>query len=480
MIRDHSGGDGGSGFRSLLVHPEKNNVPVLSAKGIAARKSKSRNAQSSATGVSVDREALAADEVITDQLVPDPNFAAVLNDNLELQVGDQLIKVTPEGTYVTAASNRAALELMANDNSLDSPDYTPGTFVGDGTYAMGKEIMRYDTYEEDPNAPSLKLLPEDGGNGGGGGGGGGTSPPSAPCAIKQPSTPAFPGALPAGAYCAFPSYLYGAKTIVGGALQSLFGVNSSRENNVDSDHRIKVKLYSFNYKVYASIGLKAKFQEKGMFGIWGKTDCPKIVLGWDAVVFEAKQAYSAPGPILPTYNSAGVQKIFVKANECYQFINFDVPAEMVSELSSVLVGRYGLTQPASALENDMQNLAASQLASLTDKLWNYVTTNYAPNQFALSSAITKGFRMIFPDKVTIALSRWEQVNVNTGEVDLVFDWNTCQLTYSNTIGGNLNFGTNVLAPTYSNKAQSYEVKKASVYGAAQYNGAWKGIRILQD
>ena len=69
MIRDHSGGDGGSGFRSLLVHPEKNNVPVLSAKGIAARKSKSRNAQSSATGVSVDREALAADEVITDQLV---------------------------------------------------------------------------------------------------------------------------------------------------------------------------------------------------------------------------------------------------------------------------------------------------------------------------------------------------------------------------------------------------------------------------
>lgn len=473
VIRSHSGGNE---FRSLLAHPEKNDVPVLSAKGLAARKAKK---QKLATKASMAREELAADAVITDQLVPDPNFAAVLNDDLELQVGSDLIKVTPQGTYITRAANKAALEKMASDNSIDSLDYTPGTLVGDGMYAMGNGITRYDTYKEDPNPSIIQPIYTDDG-GVGGGGGGGTPPASMPCEIKQPQTQAFQGALPAGGYCAFPSYLYGAKTVVGGALQNLFGVNSSRENNFDSDHRIKVKLYNFDYIVYSSIGLKAKFQERGLFGIWGKADCPQIVLGWDAVVFEDKLAYSATAPILPAYNSTGVQSYFVKANERYQFVNFGVPAEMVSELSSVLVGRFGLTQAASDIENKLYDVSATKLADLTASLWSYVNTTYAPGQVALNNSITKGFRQIFPDKETIALSRFEQAYVNTGEVDLVFNWNTCQLTYSGYIDGSFSFGANIVGPTYSNKAQAYDVKKASVYGAAQYQGAWKGVRIIQE
>ena len=261
-------------------------------------------------------------------------------------------------------------------------------------------------------------------------------------------------------------------------MQSLFGVNSSRENNFDSDHRIKVKLYSFDYIVYSSIGLKAKFQEKGFLDIWGKQDCSKIVLGWDAVVFEDQLRYSAAAPVTPSYNSAGVQSYFVKANEKYQFVNFGVPAEMISELSSVLVGRYGLT--ASDIENKMYNASATKLADLTTNLWNYVNTTYAPGQVNLSAQITKGFRIIFPGKETIALSRFKQAYENTGEVDMVFNWNTCQLTYNGYIDGSFSFGSNVLAPTYANKALKYDVKKASVYGAALYHGAWKGVRIMQE
>ena len=472
VIRTHSGE---SEFRSLLIHPEKNDIAVLSAKGKTARKAGKHKL---VTGVSMAREQLAADEVLTDQLVPDTNFAAVLNDDLELQVGGDLIKITPEGTYITNAANRAALELMASDNSLDSADYTPGTFIGDGMYTMGDGITRYDTYNEDPSIVQ-PIFTDDGGVGGGGGGGGAPAP-SMPCAIKQPVATSFPGALPTGGYCVFPTYLYGAKTVVGGALQSLFGVNTSRENNFDSDHRIKVKLYNFDYVVYSSIGLKVKFQERGFMGIWGKKDCPKIVLGWDAVVFEDKLRYSATAPVTPSFNSAGVQSYFVKANERYQFVNFGVPAELISELSSVLVGRYGLTQSASDIEKKMYDASATKLADLTTSLWNHVNANYAPGQINLSAQITKGFRMIFPDKETIALSRFEQAYVNTGEVDMVFNWNTCQLTYSGFIDGSFSFGANVLAPTYANKAMKYDVKKASVYGAAQYNGAWKGVRIMQE
>ena len=87
--------------------------------------------------------------------------------------------------------------------------------------------------------------------------------------------------------------------------------------------------------------------------------------------------------------------------------------------------------------------------------------------------------MIFPDKEVIALSRFEQVYDNTGEVDMIFDWHTCQLTYSNTIGGDVTL-INVLKHISADKAKSFDVKKASVYGAARYHGAWKGVRIVQD
>ncbi len=88
--------------------------------------------------------------------------------------------------------------------------------------------------------------------------------------------------------------------------------------------------------------------------------------------------------------------------------------------------------------------------------------------------------MIYPDKETVALSRWEKSESNKEEINLIFDWNTCRATYSGTLGGDFDFANNVLKPTYDNKALSYVAKKASVYGAAQYGGGWKGIRIVQE
>lgn len=88
--------------------------------------------------------------------------------------------------------------------------------------------------------------------------------------------------------------------------------------------------------------------------------------------------------------------------------------------------------------------------------------------------------MIYPNKFVLALSRWEKTRDNAQEIDCLLDFNTCRLSYSGTIGGNFDFARNIVGPTYSNKSYSYKLKKASVYGAAKYNGQWKGIRILQE
>ena len=398
-IRTHAIDGGSDKFESLLFHPDKNKA-VLNTNKTA----KSRVHKNPGGTTALSRDLATVDEVLTDQMVPDPNFAAVLSDNLEIQVGDKFIKVTPEGTYMAEAANKAALELMANDNSRDSADFTPGVLLGDDLYNMGSGITRYDTFKEQETSIIQPIDPDSGGGGVGTGGGGfGTGGgTSSPCAIAQPLNSTYPTALLPSQYCGFDSYGYGSHTVVGGLIQSIFGVNSSRESYFDSYHRVKVKLYNFNYWVYSSVGLKAKFQSKS-WGIWSKDDCDKIALGWDAVIFEDPMVYSAPAPSVPSFPNGGVATVFSQTGENFKFINFSVPAEMTSELSSVLVGRYGWTQDPKDVEKRMNNLAANSIASVTNSLWDYFYRTYAPGQLALFNSVTKGFRMIFPDKEVIAL-----------------------------------------------------------------------------
>jgi hypothetical protein len=460
-------------FHSLLANPQKNSS-VYQAKGKMALTSAARTG---AVSNRIDAE-LAQNELVADQMVPDPNWATVLSDELEIEVGGMFYKVTPQGTLFTEAANKAALEAMASDNEQDPNDVDRGTYVADNLYNMGDGVSRYDTFG---SATTVELQPvnEEAAISSGTSISNATAGTySTPCGIAQPASSQYSPTLTTDQYCSFPSYGYGSHTIVGGWLQGIFGANSDRTEDFDGKHRIKVKLYNFNYWVYSSIGLKAKFQQKGWTQIWDKRDCDKIVLGWDAVVFESPLVYSMPNPQpTPSFPTNQVGKAV--AAETFKFINFEVPAGMISEFSSGILGNYSWNSP-SKIEQDLKQLDKTLLSTVSKDLWDYVANKYAPGQLAFQKSTTTGFRMIFPDKVTIALSRWEKASNNTGEVDMIFDWNTCRVTYNGTIGGDFNFADNVLKPTYSNKAFSYTVKKASVYGAALYGGKWKGVRIIQE
>lgn len=426
-----------------------------------------------------------------DELVPDASFATVLNEDLQVQVGDKFIQITPEGTYYTDALNNEALAIMLADTSADLSDHSEEVKIGDYLYRVDEDVYRYDTYGE----AASRLLPIDSpdydpGDPTGGGPTGGTptgtggtptggNPPPFPlttCGIIQPSSN-LPTALPSGAYCSFPSYGYGSHTVVGGILQGIFGANSDRTENFNSDHRVKVKLYNFNYFVYSSIGLKVKFQKKGWTGIWDARDTEKLVIGWDALVFETPQVYSAPVPYnVPSFPGSKVGQVI--GNETFKFINFDVVANTLSQLDQTILGRD--IYNANKVEGLLKNAVNNKLSDITKDVWTYAEGQLAPNQIAFRNSVTKGFRMIYPDKFVLALSRWEKTRDNDQEIDCLLDFNTCRLTYSGNIAGDFNFARDIVGPTYSNKSYSYTLKKASVYGAAKYNGQWKGVRIIQE
>ena len=87
-------------------------------------------------------------QIVSDQLVPDTNFATILNDDLQVQVGQQIYMVTPDGTFSAEASNLAALEAMVNDRTLSPDDAPIGTLLTDDFYDMGGGITRYDTFAD--------------------------------------------------------------------------------------------------------------------------------------------------------------------------------------------------------------------------------------------------------------------------------------------------------------------------------------------
>ena len=294
---------------------------------------------------------------------------------------------------------------MLADTAADLSDHSDEVKEEEYLYRVTDEIYRYDTYTEAerlvPDQEAI-LLPGEGDD---------TSTstittdgpviPLSTYGITQPSS-SLPTALPPGLYCSFPTYEYGSHTIVGGIIQGIFGVNSDRTENFNRDHRVKVKLYNFNYFVYSSIGLKVKFQKKGWTQIWDARNCEKLVIGWDAVVFETPQVYSAPMPYdVPSFPGSKVGQAI--GSEVFEFVNFTVVANTISQLDEVILGKdvYG----SKRVESRLRNATVNKLADITKDLWTYAEGQLAPDQIAFRNSVTKGFRMIYPDKFVLALSR---------------------------------------------------------------------------
>jgi len=404
-----------------------------------------------------------------DELVPDPNFQAVLNEVLEVQVANDIYKITPYGTFVAQADKIEEVDaLLATDYN-----YAGEKKVSEYLYDVQPGIQRYDTYGEaednramllppidddlpypDPDYPTYPTPTP--------------TPVSSGDCFTNPYYPSFSGYLTDAQYCSFDTKDFGAKTIAGKFIESIFGTNSDYDVYYDNTNRVKVKLYNYNYLLFASIGIKVKYQKKGWTGIWDKKDTEKLIIGWDGIQFETPVKYTAPYnyPKMPT-NAI--------AKEIYKFGNFEVVAATITDFDGMV---WGLVDNRD-IKNALNSMAQSSFKDITKKVWSYVENTLAPQSVEYRDAKTKAFRMIFPTKFTTTIGRWETSKTNDGELDCVFSFNTCQVGYSNNIGSAFDWGK-LLQQTLANSAQSYKVKKASIYGAANHDGRWKGLRIVQN
>ncbi|MDE6268742.1 MAG: hypothetical protein K2M04_06640 [Muribaculaceae bacterium] len=216
-----------------------------------------------------------------DTLVPNENFAKLLNINGELEVGIDVIKITPEGTYRFEKEYEDEFKSFYTSNSRNL-----GTQIDSIRNKINDHIILYRTFEEDPKR--YPLFSE----------GDNTFYPDSIFGDDDdlreiiPGDPFFPGPLSTYGYSepninSFPTFSADRKTKLGKFIQSLIGASKSHHVKFNDKRRITGKFYFYNYGVYSEIGVSGYTEKKNWIG-WSKTSSDEIRVGWSGVVLKSQ------------------------------------------------------------------------------------------------------------------------------------------------------------------------------------------------
>ncbi len=262
----------------------------------------------------------------------------------------------------------------------------------------------------------------------------------------------MPAPLPESVYESFPIFDYNAKTFFGNIIQDVFGRTKPHKVDFDSRHRVKVNFYNVDYFFFASAGINVKMQKKGWTGIWRKLRTEELRLGWDVMDFEANISQLLPQPRVAQ-------------------LSFDKINLGKVDFASMTWNMFGknLAEPINSFINNAPNQALKYVAK---SVWSEVK-KLAPSQWAAQDRYVKSFRLIYPDKIRTLVGRYEFVAYDTDEITKNFDWNAgvaVKLRFETT--GNVTFsGPMPYTPI------SYKIHRGSMFGAAKYNGVWKGAYV---
>lgn len=234
------------------------------------------------TTIAENYEEKIADNYEKNQFIADPFFAAVVNQDHEIIVGDSIYKYTKDqGLFFAHRDDMDA--LISYVDNITAPEETTFFRREDpcflrqqygGVTQVNDKISRY----------VRRLEPEEDCFGGGGGGGGSPLPvPSVPEDVKINriinSLPICNGKSSSNWF------------------QRLFGKNYVCRSYFDSKHRIKTEFWDQKWLIYTSVGIQVRTQRK-RFWIWWASKSDEIHLGINRILLK----YDFPQPEINSYS----------------------------------------------------------------------------------------------------------------------------------------------------------------------------------
>lgn len=241
-----------------------------------------------------------------DELVPNENFARLLNTHGEFRVDDFVYKVSPRGTYFFPESGLEQFE--ANYAAYENME---GELVKEKTYLIAPSVYRYDTFAgvvEEEMMPETKVNP-------------------------------------------IPYYNWSQAETHQGSANEVFE-NQIFYKEFQWNVRMKTRVYNHDYVVYQERGAYVKTQNKTWIGWWADKTATGLGLGWNNIIM-TKPYNGLNGPILsvsPTFYGISNEQFNGSTVSVYTIFAYSIPeadypqivSGNIDSLRSFLLNRTGL------------------------------------------------------------------------------------------------------------------------------------------
>lgn len=388
-----------------------------------------------------------------DELVPNESFANLLNIRGEVEVQDTIYKVSPKGTYYFHKSDLNSFEN--NYRTISASELLP---IGAGLYKVifdnqiqvDGDIYLKDTFEnscdvyndgvigtsyEDENESNNNVSPVTKGN------------------IDDRWTEALDFD-----WNSFDKHYTDAHTWAGELIQGVIGRNVSFEKEFDSKHRLKAKLYYYDYAVYSEIGALSKMQKKNWIG-WSETDAQKIYQIWSNIVIWTPFQKTVKYPHVQTGSSIPREYLGTNVE--------DIPGTGERGVVSYFAGR-------DLSEQELKAFASkSYINSVIDLKINVDRDRLDSRTVAAKYVTEKGiYTIIYP---------YGKMVENKGEIQSKFSKDFhISLGFSLTPGSLPNDFMGWLQSASAEKLKAPELTQGEIMTAAKYNGAIKGMRLIKQ
>lgn len=380
-----------------------------------------------------------------DWLVPNKTFASLLNVRGEVEVADTIYKVSPRGTFFfhkdllkTFEDNYADI-LNAQYLKLDT-----STYISEVPEAEG--IKLFDTFNTGGGLVDLELEPYDNAQD-----------------TKSVQTKSiyindnWVDALNIN-WDSFPAHYTDARTWAGELIEGVFGRNVSFETEFDSKHRLKAKLYYYDYVAYSEIGAKSKMQKKNWIG-WSKTTASKMYQIWSHIVIWTPYQNTVSYP--HTGNSTTIPRYYLGT------VTEDIPGVGKAGLVAYYAGRDLSDAELKSFANS--NYVQNALNLLIENL-----PNQLPNTIMAAKYLTeKGvYTIVYPygkalDNAEVIQSKFSKdFHIHIG--------------ISLTPGALPNNFAGWVKSASAQGLKTPKLKSGEMRTAATYNGQTKGMRIIKQ
>lgn len=363
---------------------------------------------------SIFRSNLKNAEAEEDTLVSDPQFAALLNQKNEIEVEGTVYRITPWGTFMYTPAKRSRVEEILL--SINSEYNYPETEIDDYLYLLENSIYRFDTFKEMKDN-TIEYVSENP-----------IPPDNDNISISRQS---LPPANSLKVYTIAPPH-----TIVGKFWRNTFGYDVDKTLEFSSKRRVKVTFECPNYVLFSYIRFAVKMQKKNWIG-WTKTEADELSLGWDGITYKMKDPLGIPLQQQPSnpipkkvdgqFNAPGSNKVY----DVWEIAGYQVP------------------------------ITAKELQKAYKAAFDLLRSQIPHSERAKPLAIV-------PDPYTVILEAEDFSATRAEKIGKTLDWSVGVFTFrANSSGFS---GINI-------KPITFEVKNASVFGAAYYGGRWLGFRI---